>query len=66
MDFVSPQDTEIRALIRKSQAQASIDRSDVVDGEHLVLSEYEQPDRLIWCLDKDDDDEGSGSGSDDE
>lgn len=32
-DLVSPEDTEIRTLLRKSQAQASISKDDVADGE---------------------------------
>lgn len=31
-DLVSPEDTEIRTLLRKSQAQASISKDDVADG----------------------------------
>lgn len=37
MDLVSPSDTEIRALFRKSQAQASIAQSDVANGTYDVL-----------------------------
>ena len=32
-DLVSPEDTEIRALLRKTQAQASISHDDVANGE---------------------------------
>ena len=37
MDLVSPEDTEIRAMLRKSQAQASISHDDVANGEPYRL-----------------------------
>ncbi|KAI0673856.1 ankyrin [Trametes maxima] len=33
IDLIPPEDTEIRALVRKSQAQASISRDDVADDD---------------------------------
>ncbi|OSD00880.1 ankyrin [Trametes coccinea BRFM310] len=33
IDLIPPEDTEIRALLRKSQAQASISRDDVADDD---------------------------------
>ena len=37
MDLVSPKDTEIRAMLRKSQTQASISHDDVANGEPYRL-----------------------------
>ncbi|CDO73386.1 hypothetical protein BN946_scf185013.g20 [Trametes cinnabarina] len=47
IDLIPPEDTEIRALLRKAQAQASISRDDVADDDEDDDGEYS----------------GSGSGS---
>ncbi|OJT09571.1 hypothetical protein TRAPUB_13948 [Trametes pubescens] len=39
-DLVSPEDTEIRTLLRKSQAQASISKDDVADDDDDDEGEY--------------------------
>lgn len=33
LDIIPPQDTELRALIRKHQAQASVSKDDVASGK---------------------------------
>ena len=34
LDIIPPQDTELRALIRKYQAKASVSKNDVASGRH--------------------------------
>lgn len=58
LDTLSEDDAEIRALIRKSQAQASVSQDDVASGAFRVSKSY----TADWNLD-DDGDAGSGSGS---
>ena len=41
IDLVSPEDTEIRTLLRKSQAQASIAQSDVANGAPTLASWFD-------------------------
>ena len=62
LDLVSPDDTKVRSLLRKSQAQASIAQSDVANGEQTPRSSSPSADRTSM-VDDDDDEEGSGSGS---
>ena len=38
LDIIPAQDTELRALIRKYQAQASISKHDIASGEHANFS----------------------------
>lgn len=64
--LVSNDDSEIRTLLRKSQAQASIAQSDVANGERTELGTPISRSHSPLGLDDDDDEEGSGSGSDDE
>ena len=41
IDLVSPEDTEIRTLLRKSQAQASIAQSDVANGAPTFVPSFD-------------------------
>ena len=43
IDLVSPEDTEIRTLLRKSQAQASIAQSDVANGAPTLVFWFDSP-----------------------
>jgi uncharacterized protein len=36
MDLLKPDDHELRSLMRKSQAQASVSHNDIVNGEFLL------------------------------
>jgi hypothetical protein len=62
MDLLKADDTELRALIRKSQAQASVSASDIVDGEEASSMRWAYI-YLSRSAEDDDDDAGSGSGS---
>ncbi len=45
LDLVPSEDTEVRALFRKAQAQASISQDDIASGEHFASMD---PWRWIW------------------
>lgn len=66
MAYLPDDDKEVKALIRKAQAQASVSNDDVANG---ALSTHTHLNLYLPLARVDDDDEpgsGSGSGSDDE
>lgn len=66
MAYLPDDDKEVKALIRKAQAQASVSNDDVANG---ALSAHTHLKLCLPFVRVDDDDEpgsGSGSGSDDE
>ncbi len=63
LDLVPPEDTKLRSLFRKSQAQASIAQSDVANGEQRPPCSLSHATYATSAADDDDDEDGSGSGS---
>src|ERR1700677_5103253 len=63
LDIIPAQDMELRGLIRKYQAQASISKHDVVSGEHPNFSTQCQTDIKRSPIDGEDGELGSGSDS---
>ena len=63
LDIIPAQDKELRALIRKHQAQASISKHDVVSGKYANFSIPCQTDMKRLPIDGEDGELGSGSDS---
>jgi hypothetical protein len=61
LDIIPSGDDELRSLVRKYQAQASVSADDVASGK--ILSTSLNNILSSMCVDDDDDDDGSGSGS---